>query len=91
MNTNSDIPENKLPAGHNLCGEAASDFHPMSPFPEDRHQHISHESGMALFLTLRSLGNSLPSERALVANALIEVARQINETIPANTENQSNY
>lgn len=42
-------------------------------------------------ITLRSLGNSTPSERALVANALIEVARQINETIPAAVGNQTNH
>lgn len=38
-------------------------------------------------ITLRSLSNTLPSERGLVAACLSEIARQINETIPSNAGN----
>lgn len=41
-------------------------------------------------ITLRSLGNTTPSQRALVSKCLIEVARQIMETVPTITEKSLN-
>lgn len=43
---------------------------------------------LGIGITLRSLGNTLPSERGLVAACLIEIARQINDTVPADSGNQ---
>jgi hypothetical protein len=42
-------------------------------------------------ITLHSLSHTTPSERGLVAKCLMEVARQINETIPASAGNQPQH
>ena len=61
--------------------ETCGDF----PFPKvegdcGEDSHIS--------IMLRSLVRTTPSERALVAQVLLEVASQINETVPAESGNQ---
>jgi hypothetical protein len=60
--------------------------HSLSPFP-DAENSGGPVGDFGVCITLRSLAHTTPSERALVANALIEVARQINETIPATAGN----
>jgi hypothetical protein len=44
-----------------------------------------------IHITLRSFGNTTPSERNLVAKAFTEVARQINETITATAGNHPQH
>lgn len=90
MKKNSDIDQKKLPAGRNLGGEAAPDFHPMSPFP-DGDGTCGAVGDFGIHITLRSFGNTTPSERNLVAKAFTEVARQINETITATAGNHPQH
>ena len=84
MKNNLEIADNHLPASR----EVAPDIYTTSPPPVEARLHGPFESCMAFPITLRSLGNSLPSERGLVAACLIEIARQINGTVPADSENQ---
>lgn len=58
------------------------DFH----FP-DAEGHCGSVGDFGIGITLRSLAHTTPSERALVAKAFFEVARQINGTVPADSEN----
>jgi hypothetical protein len=70
-------------AGHpptSVKPKASENFH----FPEDD-SPCGLTGDLGIVITLRSLGNTTPSERALVAKAFIEVARQINETVPADS------
>jgi hypothetical protein len=58
---------------------AGGDF----PFPDDK-AVVSGPGDLGLGFSLRSLNNTTPAERALVANCLSEFARAINDTIAPN-------
>ena len=53
------------------------------PFPDDK-AVVSGPGDLGLGFSLRSLNNTTPAERALVANCLSEFARAINDTIAPN-------
>lgn len=76
-------------AGHpptSVKPKASHDFH----FPDgDGNCGVIGDFGIGI--TLRSLGNTTPSERGLVAACLIEIARQINDTVPANSGNEPQH
>ena len=57
-----------------------------SPFP-DEDSSCGPIGDLGISIILRSLGHTTPSERGLVAKCLLEIARQINETIPTNSGN----
>jgi len=59
-------------------------------FPEDQ-TIIGSIGDLGMVINLRTLGNTTPSERALVATALMEVARAITNTIPADSGKQPQH
>lgn len=76
-------------AGHpptSVKPKASEDFH----FP-DGDGNCGAVGDFGIVITLRSLANTTPSERALVANSLCEIARAINETVPADSGNQHQH
>jgi hypothetical protein len=76
-------------AGHSPTSvktKASDDFH----FP-DGDGTCGAVGDLGIGITLRSLGNTTPSERGLVAACLVEIARQINDTVPAESGNQPQH
>lgn len=97
LRSRPDIASNHHPKGNPAVSAAgylpatekrksSDDLH----FPVQIHPHAT-VGDFGIHITLRSLGNTTPSERALVAKAFTEVARQINETIPATAGNHPQH
>ena len=90
-NINHEIgSSSKLPPKPQLCGKERPNFFRDFNLP-DAEYNCGLIGDLGIDIRLRSLGNSLPSERGLVAACLIEIARAINETIPADAGNQPQH
>lgn len=62
----------------------------LSPFP-DPESSCGPIGDFGISITLRSLAHTTPAQRALVAKTLFEIARAINDTVPADSGNQPQH
>lgn len=62
----------------------------LSPFP-DPESSCGSIGDFGISITLRSLAHTTPAQRALVAKTLFEIARAINDTVPADSGNQPQH